>query len=309
MFIAKMGAYYITGSAAIFSDAIESVVHILATSMALYSVFLSAKPADSSHLYGHSNIEYFSAGIEGLLIIFAALSIIYFSVFDIIHGQSLQQLDIGLIIVSAAGFINLFLGLFLIKRGKSTNSFTLIADGKHVLTDSYTSIGVMIGILLVMITGITLLDPIFAIGVAINILFTGYNLMREAVAGLMHETDQNLLSKISNNLKENKNSFWIDLHELRFWKSGEHVFIDFHLTIPFYYTIAQSHSEETRINSEIKKIIPTSQIKIHFDNCTFELCKYCEIIDCDKRDEAKRLTVNWDTAKMIGHPLQKNIDD
>ncbi|MFO7444943.1 MAG: cation diffusion facilitator family transporter, partial [Ignavibacteriaceae bacterium] len=181
MFVAKMGAYLLTGSAAIFSDAAESVVHILATSMALYSIILSSKPADDSHPYGHGNVEYFSAAVEGLLIIAAALFIIYKSVLDIITVPVLKQLDIGVLIVAAAGGVNLFLGLYLLRTGKRTNSLTLIADGKHVLTDSYTSIGVIIGVLLVMITGYVILDPLFAIGVAVNILFTGYKLIRESV--------------------------------------------------------------------------------------------------------------------------------
>ncbi len=309
MFISKITAFYITQSAAIFSDAIESIVHILATGMALYSILLSSKPADSSHPYGHSNIEYFSSGIEGLLIIIAAIGIIYYAVLDLISGQSLNQLDIGIIIISSAGAINLVLGLFLIKRGKKTNSLTLIADGKHVLTDSYTSLGVIIGIFLVIITGITQLDPIFAILVASNILYTGYQLMREAVAGLMHEIDEVMLKNICDKLEGIKKDFWIDLHELRFWKSGEHVFIDFHLTLPFYYTIAESHTEEVRIASEIKSIIPTSQIKIHFDNCTQHLCKFCSVENCTKRFEAKSVNVAYTDSKMIGLPLHKNIDD
>lgn len=309
MLIAKMGAYYITGSAAIFSDAIESIVHIAATSMALYSIILSSKPADSTHLYGHSNVEYFSAGIEGLLIIFAAIAILYNAVLDIIKGQNLQQLDIGVIIISAAGIINLFLGLFLIKRGKQTNSLTLIADGKHVLTDSYTSIGVVVGIVLVMITGYTIVDPLFAIAVALNILFTGYKLTRDAIGGLMHETDLEMLEEITSVLQKTKQNFWIDLHELRFWKSGEFVFIDFHLTIPFYFTVQQSHSEETRIYDEMKKVLPTVQIKIHFDACFKDLCSHCEYLPCDKRQSENTNFFKWNSDKMIGKPILINPED
>jgi len=178
MLIAKLGAYFITNSAAIFSDAIESVVHILATSMAFYSIILSSKPADDSHLYGHGNIEYFSAGVEGLFIIIASVYIIYNAIDNIIIGTTLKQLDLGIYIISSAGIINLALGLYLIRMGKKTNSLTLTADGKHVLTDSFTSIGVIIGIVLVLITGFQIIDPIVAILVALNILHTGYNLIR-----------------------------------------------------------------------------------------------------------------------------------
>ncbi|MDZ7763078.1 MAG: cation diffusion facilitator family transporter [Melioribacteraceae bacterium] len=140
MFAAKTTAYLITGSSAIFSDAAESVVHVMATSMALFSIILSSRPPDKSHLYGHGNIEYFSAGIEGLLIVIAALTIIYTSTVDILTGPELQKLGTGTIIIGAAGAVNLFLGFYLIRKGKQTNSLALIADGKHVLTELHTQV-------------------------------------------------------------------------------------------------------------------------------------------------------------------------
>jgi len=181
MFITKMTAYFITGSVAIFSDAAESVVHVAATGMALFSIILSSKPADESHLYGHGNVEYFSAGVEGFLIVLAAGFIIYQAILDIIAGPTLESLSIGVIFISAAGVVNLGLGYYLIRTGKKTNSLTLVADGKHVLTDAITSIGVIVGITLVIITDFVLLDPILAIIVALNILFTGYKLIRESI--------------------------------------------------------------------------------------------------------------------------------
>ena len=216
MFIAKVWAYLITGSAAIFSDAAESVIHILATSMALYSIIISSKPADDSHLYGHGNVEYFSAGIEGALIFVAAIVIIYHSINNLIAGPVLTSLNTGLVVIAGAGIINLFLGFYLIKIGKSTDSLTLIADGKHILTDSITSIGVIVGLILVLLTSITILDPFIAMAVALNILVTGYKLMRESIGGLMMETDPNILKRISNILVGIKKNFWIDIHELRY---------------------------------------------------------------------------------------------
>ncbi|MDP2037924.1 MAG: cation diffusion facilitator family transporter, partial [Ignavibacteria bacterium] len=212
MFVSKISAYLLTGSSAIFSDAAESVVHVAATSMALYSIYLSSQPADENHLYGHGNVEYFSAGVEGLLIIIAAITIIYTSGHDLIFGVQTQQLGIGTTIIAVAGVVNLALGLFLVKKGKQTNSLTLVADGKHVLTDSYTSIGVVVGLILVLITGFNLLDPIIAILVALNILYTGYKLIRESIGGLMHETDKETLALIVNKINEVKKDYWIDLH-------------------------------------------------------------------------------------------------
>jgi cation diffusion facilitator family transporter len=303
LFFLKTGGYLITGSAAIFSDAAESIVHVLATTMALYSIILSSKPADDSHPYGHGNIEFFSAGVEGLLIIIASVYIIYKSITDLITGSVLQQLDTGVLIIGLAGAVNLALGFYLIKTGKKTNSLTLTADGKHVLTDSYTSIGVLIGVLLVMFTGWNFLDPLFAMGVALNILFTGYRLMRESIGGLMNETNTKLLEKISAHLAALKKDYWVDIHELRFWTSGDKIFLDFHLIIPYFFNIKESHSEENEIEKLISEEFPAAQIKIHFDYCTPELCKFCRMENCIYRTEQRKIDFQWSAEKLKGKPV------
>lgn len=303
MFAAKITAYLLTGSSAIFSDAAESVVHVLATGMALYSIILSAKPADKSHLYGHGNIEYFSAGVEGLLIVLAAMVIIYSSVSDLITGFRPEKLDIGTIIVGIAGAVNLWLGLYLIKKGKQTKSLALVADGKHVLTDSYTSIGVVIGLILVLITGFYIIDPLMAIFVALNILYTGYKLVRESIGGLMNETDEETLSGIVETLNSIRKISWIDIHHLKFWKSSNKIFVDFHLILPYYFTIQQSHLEENFIEESFNEKLGEAQVRIHMDYCSTNLCKYCDYIDCTVRLEDKSININWDQEKMIGEPV------
>ena len=307
MFITKMTAYFITGSVAIFSDAAESVVHVAATGMALFSIILSSKPADETHLYGHGNVEYFSAGVEGFLIVFAAGVIIYQAILDIIAGPTLESLSIGVIFISAAGIVNLALGYYLIRTGKKTNSLTLTADGKHVLTDAITSIGVLVGITLVLITDYVMLDPILAIIVALNIVFTGYKLIRESIGGLMLETNPEILKTISDRLISIRKDYWIDLHELRYWQSGDKTFMDFHLILPYYFTIEQSHNEEKRIDEELQKEYPNSQIKIHFDYCNYDLCKFCGYEKCDVRKEEKRINFNWDIQKLAGNAIYKTI--
>ncbi len=303
MFISKITAYLITGSTAIFSDAVESVVHVAATSMALFSIYLSSKPADETHLYGHGNIEYFSAGMEGFLIIVAAITIIYSSTIDLIEGVSTQKLSTGTTIIGIAGLVNLVLGIYLVKKGKQTNSLTLIADGKHVLTDSYTSIGVVIGLILVIITGYLILDPLIAILVALNILFTGYKLIRESIGGLMIETDQTVLSSISNLFTNIKKEYWIDIHHLKFRKSGEIIYADFHLILPYYFTIEESHHEETYIRDSLRNIFPNAGIRVHMDYCKPDCCKFCNYIECKVRIEEKKKDFEWDAKKFIGDPV------
>jgi cation diffusion facilitator family transporter len=300
MFGGKLTAYFITGSAAIFSDALESIVHIFATGMALLSIYISSKPADESHFYGHGNIEYFSAGVEGILILVAALAIMYESLSALIFGISIQKLDVGIIITSSAGVINLFLGLYLIRTGKKTDSLILVADGKHVLTDSITSIGVIFGLAIVLITDINELDPIIAIIIALNILITGFKLIKESIAGLMNETDQKILNSLVQIIIDSKKKYWIDVHQLRFWKSANKLFIDFHLIIPFFFTIKESHKEEEYIGEIIKKSFPESEVKIHFDYCWFDLCSYCQMENCQYRKSDYSKTVSWTREKLIG---------
>jgi len=305
MFVFKITAYLITGSAAIFSDAAESIVHVLATGMALFSIFLSSRPADNSHPYGHGNIEYFSAGIEGLLIIIAAVVIIYEGVNSIIAGPELKQLGIGAVVITLASIVNLLLGNYLIRTGKKTNSITLVADGKHVLTDSITSFGVIIAVMLVIITGIMLLDPIIAILVALNILFTGYKLIRESIGGLMNEVDQQKLDKLTDKLISIKKDYWINIHELRFWQSGDRVFIDFHLILPYFFNIKQTHEEEAFIRKELQKDFERTDLKVHLDYCISDLCKFCSYDECKVRKEVKSRDFNWNQSKLVGEPIYK----
>lgn len=305
LFFAKMGAYLITGSAAVFSDAAESIVNILATIMAIISIIISTKPADDSHKYGHGNIEYFSAGIEGTLILVAAVIIIFQSVSDLIQGVELHSLNIGLIVIGLAGLINLLLGYYLIRTGRKTDSLTLIADGKHILTDSVTSLGVLVGIFLVIITEISILDPLVAIAVALNILKTGYSLIRVSIGGLMMETDPAMLEKISDFLAQIRKNYWIDIHELRYWKSGDKLFTDFHLILPCYLTIEQTHKEEKEIEEKLENELKNSQIKIHFDYCKPELCRFCGYSTCEIRKEERSVNFEWDVQKLTGEAIFK----
>lgn len=303
MFLAKSIAYLLTNSSAVFSDAIESVVHVAATTMALVSIIYSAKPPDRKFLYGYGNIEYFSAGFEGLLIIIAAVTIIYYSILDIFVGQQIRSIDIGSIIVGTAGVVNLFLGFYLIKKGKNVNSIALIADGKHVLTDSYTSFGVIVGLILVAITGYTILDPIFALFVASNIIFTGVKLMKDSFGGLMNLTDQAMLDRITSILIKSKKDYYIDIHHLKFWKSAEKVYLEFHLTLPYYFSIEQAHNEEKYVEEMLLNEIEVTSISIHMDHCGSGLCKYCAFSACEKRFEQFTNPLEWNTSKMVAGPV------
>jgi len=304
MLIVKMLAYFLTHSAAILSDAIESVVHIAATSMAFYSVVVSARPADDSHPYGHGKIDFFSAGIEGGLIVLAAVAIIYEAIRGIVFGRELTGLGTGILLTLGASAANLLLGLFLIRRGKATSSLILIADGKHILTDSYTSFGVVVGIGLVMLTGIELLDPLVAIAVALNIIFTGYKLIRVSVGGLMDESDKETLHRIALVIADERSVEWIMVHLLRVMRSGAMYHVDFHLMIPFYWNVRKAGDFQHAATAKIaERLNGSASILIHLDPCVPQCCSTCNITPCPERKQPFAHSPDWSLAAITAKAL------
>lgn len=270
MFLGKMGAYLITGSAAILSDALESIVHIFAASLAFYSMILSLRPPSKTQPYGYGKIEYFSAGFEGSLIIIAALSILFLGIRDIILGPEVQKIDVGIYIIAAASIVNLILGYYLIRTGNKTNSIILIADGKHVLTDSITSFGALAALILILITGIVYFDPIIAILIGINILVTGYKLIRQSFKGLMNTSDPEVLAKLDEFMTSIvvNDSRVLSYHRLRYWSSGDKYFVDLHIACEDNMTVNESHKLLEEIEKKISDtIFPKHQVELllHLD--------------------------------------------
>ena len=266
MLAGKWAAYWLTGSHAILSDALESIVHMAATGFAFYSLLLAARPADREYPYGYGKIEYFSAGFEGGLIALAGLAIVYEAIRGLIAPEPLRQLDLGLIIIALASVVNLLLGLTLIHQGKQTRSLILEADGRHVLTDAYTSFGVLAGVSLVRITKIWWIDPVIALLVGLNILRTAYMLTKTAYSGLMGKADLRLLREVVDALQAGRQPGWLDLHHLRAWKAGDRIFVDFHLVVPATWSVAQIHDAHVLARELIRAAIPGPvESIIHFD--------------------------------------------
>lgn len=303
MLALKLTAYVVTNSTAILSDALESIVHVAATSMAFYSVVFSARPADESHPYGHGKVEFLSAGVEGALIVVAAVTILYEAVRSILFGRELAALDTGMLLTLAASVVNLVLGAFLIRRGRATNSLTLVADGKHVLTDSWTSFGVVAGLLLVWITGIRVLDPIVAIAVALNILVSGYQLMRVSVGGLMDESDRQTLARVVDIMNRHRTPEWINVHHLRVMRSGQMHHVDFHLTIPYYWNVQEAHAFQQRVEQQLADGLDShASVLIHLDPCVPTCCRLCGIASCRVRSAPFETAPAWDVAALVGKP-------
>jgi cation diffusion facilitator family transporter len=251
MLVGKTYAYFITNSSAILSDAAESVIHVLAVGFAAFSLWLSFKPPDTDHPYGHDKVTYFSAGIEGGLIITAALFIIVESVIKWLGGLRIENLDDGTMIIAGASGVNAFLGFYLVWKGKKHNSLILVANGKHVLTDSWTSFGVVGGLILVILTGWLPFDPILAIAVAVNILWSGGKLIRISVGGLMDEVDPGVDKELRDILDAETKSRSLEYHELRHRTSGNTVWIDFHLLFPSGTSIDVAHDQATEIEAAL----------------------------------------------------------
>lgn len=299
----KLVAAALTGSAAILSDALESIINVVASAFAFYSIVLSAQPPDSSHPYGHGKIESFSAGFEGALIILAALAILWKAAPGFFAPRPLTELDLGILLILGATVVNAGLSVFLMKTGQRTHSLALIADGKHLLTDVYTSIGVVVGVGLAWVTGWLVLDSITACAVAMNILVSGARLVRQSVSHLMDEADEVVLRNIVEVLQKRRRPEWIDLHHLRSWRSGNIHHIDFHLTLPRYWNLEQCHEAETIVEAWlVQHLGGQGEVLLHLDPCTPHHCPSCRLQDCPVRASAFRKTPRWTVELATGNP-------
>ena len=266
MLVLKIGAYFLTGSVAILSDAVESVVHVVAVFFAAYSLKLSYKPADASHLYGHTKVSFFSAGFEGAMIIIAALYIIYESIAKWLHGLSIENLGLGTGLTALAAIINGILGAYLIRVGKKRKSIVLEANGRHVLTDCWTSIGVLVGLGLTLVTGWLPWDPILAILVASNILYTGFGLIRRSVSGLMDAADPDAHQQLIDILENETKKRGVFYHKVLHRNLGNLHWVELHLLFPQDTSIRDAHRTATDIERVIeKRLEPGAHITSHLE--------------------------------------------
>jgi cation diffusion facilitator family transporter len=266
MLFMKMGAYLLTGSAAILSDAAESVVHTAAVIFAAYSLRLSYRPADRDHLYGHAKISFFSAGFEGATIILAAIYILYESVHKWLGGSRLENLGVGTALIVASALINAALGGYLLSVGRRKNSLILEANGRHVLTDCWTSLAVLAGLTLVMTTKWLPFDPICGILMAFNILRSGAGLIKSAFVGLMDKADPAAHAKLTEILDRETAQRGLSYHELRHRNLGDAHWVDCHLLFPKDLSLAEAHQTATDIERVIKTLLePRAYVTTHLE--------------------------------------------
>lgn len=261
----KAIAYLLTNSVGLLSDAMESFINLAGAVMALAMLIIAARPADADHAYGHSKAEYFSSGVEGLLILIAAIIIGIASVKRFLDPKPIEQVGMGLIVSVVASLINLFVARILLKAGKQHHSITLEADAKHLMTDVWTSAGVLIGVGAVALTGWVRLDPIVAFLVACNIIWAGISIIRKSVSGLMDKAismdEQNTIQKILEPHKQKGILF----HAFLTRQAGAKQFVSFHVLVPDLWTVKQGHQLVEQIENDIRKVLPNIIITTHLE--------------------------------------------
>ena len=294
LFVGKLYAWHLTNSDAVFSDAMESIVNIIAAFMGLYSLYLAAKPKDHDHPYGHGKVEYVTSGIEGALIIFAGIMIIVEATDSLLHGNTLQKLDWGIFIIAATALINYILGYISYKKGVKENSLVLQSSGQHLQSDTITTGGVVISLILVYLTGINWIDAAVAMVFGGYIIFIGYGIIRKALSGIMDEADLSMVARLAEFLNQNRKKEWIDIHNVRIQQYGARLHIDAHMTLPWYFELRDAHNE---MEEMIKQIAANTdrnvEFNFHMDDCKTFSCEICEIFECPVRELPFVKRVEW----------------
>jgi cation diffusion facilitator family transporter len=302
----KFAAAGLTGSTALLSDALESIVNVVAAALLLTALVVAARPADRDHPYGHGKVEFFSAGVEGALIAIAAGLIVWKATADLWRGPALARLDVGLALSVLLAAANALLGGFLVRAGRRHGSDALVADGRHVLADVWTTVGVIAGLAVVRVTGVAALDPLIAIAVGLAILRTGYRLVRAAVGGLMDEADLALLGRVCEALERKREDAWIDVHELRTFRSGAVQHTDLHLAVPRYFDADRLHVVSDRVRAVVLEATGRAgDVIVHFDPCRPRQCPTCTMPGCPVRSApfAGRTPISLERALRRGERI------
>lgn len=309
LFVGKLIAWHLTNSDAVFSDAMESIVNIISAFMGLYSLYLAAQPKDENHPYGHGKVEFITSGVEGSLIIFAGIMIIVEAADSLLHGNTLNKLDYGIVIVLLTAVLNYIMGYISVKKGEKEKSVVLISSGKHLQSDTLTTLGVVVSLLLVYITGIHWIDAVVALGFGAYIMWVGYKIIRKSLSGIMDEADPELLKAVAEVLAKNRKKEWIDIHNMKIQQYGSGLHIDAHITLPWYNTLKDSHEEMENIMKALAAETERHvEFNFHMDDCKPYSCAICEL-ECTFRQQAFKEKIAWTSETLSQarkHQLKKD---
>ena len=302
LFFLKLAAYYLTQSVAVLTDALESTVNVIAGFIGLYSLHVAAKPRDFDHPYGHGKAEFLSAAVEGAMIVMAGLIIIYEAVIAFVHPHPIQKLDQGIYLVAATAIVNYIVGAVCVARGRRNNSMALQASGKHLQSDTWSTLGIIIGLVLILWTKLAWLDGAVSIIFAGVILYTGYHILRKSIAGIMDEADLQLLQDMIGYINQHRRRNWIDLHNLRVIKYGGLLHVDCHLTVPWYLNVLEAHKEVEALTSLIRsKFGEAMEFFVHTDACTDFACRICTKEECPVRKHDPEQRIEWTLANVVAN--------
>lgn len=296
----KVIAYYSTHSVSILTDALESIVNVAAGFIGLYSLFIAAKPRDIDHPYGHGKAEFLSAAVEGTLIGSAGAIILYKAIQNLINPVELEKIDYGIILVAMTAVVNFLLGYYCLRVGKRNSSAALAASGRHLQSDTWSTLGIVVGLVLLYLTGEKWIDSVVAFGFGLFIMYTGYRIIRSSVAGIMDEADKNLLTKLVALLNANRKPNWIDLHNLRVIKYGSVLHMDCHLTVPWYLNVHEAHREIDALAELVRKEFGESvEFFVHSDGCLPFSCRICDKNECSERKHNFEQRIGWTLENIL----------
>lgn len=308
LFIGKLIAWKLTNSDAVFSDAMESIVNVISAFMGLYALYLASIPRDENHPYGHGKVEFVTSAIEGSLISIAGLMIIYEGTNSLLSDKVLNKLDWGIWIIAGTAIINYILGYISIQKGKAENSVVLVASGKHLQSDTITTLGVVLSLVLVYFTKLIWIDSVVALIFGVYIIIIGYKIIRKSLSGIMDEADPEMLERLATFLNENRKAEWIDVHNMKIQQFGSRLHIDAHLTLPWYFELRNAHNEmEELIKLIAKNTDRKVEFNFHMDDCKPTSCAICQVENCPVRQHIFTKKVDWN-GENISQPDKHNLE-
>ena len=299
LFTIKIIAWYFTKSVSILTDALESIVNIITSFVGLYSLYLSALPKDENHPYGHGKVEFISAAFEGLLIAVAGILIVIEAIINLKNPHPIKGLDIGIRLIASTAILNFIIGTIAVNNGKKINSLALEASGKHLKSDTYSTLGIVVGLIVISITKIPWLDSVIALIFAGIIFYTGYMIIRNSLSGIMDEADNQLITEFVKLVETERHPQWIDLHNLRIIKYGSTLHMDCHITLPHFYTVLEAHDQIEKIDLLVNQHFGTKvELFIHTDPCQPYSCEICNLSACTVREKAFQKQWTWNIQNI-----------
>lgn len=297
----KFFAYYITHSNSILTDALESIVNLLTGTFALFSLYYASKPKDEDHPYGHGKIEHLSAGFEGGMIVLAGSAMIFEGISAFFKKPEIHQVDLGIYLTVLTGAVNYFLGSFLVKKGKKEHSPALKGEGKHLMSDAWSSVAIVVSLTLVYFTHYYFVDYAMSILMGIYILWEGFKTLRDSINDLLDKADFEKINHLIDLLNKNRRVEWVDMHNLRVLKYGDMLHVDAHITLPWFHSLEESHEQVDSVEKLIKKDFEREiEFFIHADPCVPPIsCSVCQIADCKHRKSDFIKKVDWNIDNLL----------